>query len=228
MNNMLEHFHIDDVWFSNFFDSIVVEAVEPIGPYRASVMRATGMTSDELDEFLDAKGLLHSRNHISALAIDELKNWYVVKMRRYVRNALAIDLETGSIDEVLFLEFCFKYKRKGHQEVASWDDIDEIKLLQDFEEACYEQYFLILPADIRGNLLNRIHKSYLFHLRLKTLTIFSFCRVSNIISFILCNRYHIFTTEADANAEATNTLARRLMKKWFNPPRYEILYGLAS
>ena len=225
---MLERFIFDDDWYSNFFDSIVVKAVEPIGPYKTSVLRATGMTIEELDGFLETRGIHHSSTRISAFAIDKLKDWYVGKMRRYVRNAVALDLESGSIDEVLFLEFCSKYKRKGRKEVASWDDIDEIRLLQDFEDACYELYFPILPADYRGSLLNRIHRSFLFHIRLKTPTVFSFCRFSNIISFILCNRYHIFTSEADANAGTTKNVARGLINKWFNPPRHVILYGLAS
>lgn len=225
---MLERFQLNDDWFSSLFDSIVVKVVEPIGPYKLSVLRATGMTIEELDGFLETRGIHHSSNRISAFAIDELKDWYVGKMRRYVRNAVALDLESGSIDEVLFLEFCSKYKRKGRQEVTSWDDIDEIRLLQDFEDSCYELYFPILPSDYRESLLNRIHRSFLFHIRLKTTTVFSYCRFSNIISLILCNRYHIFTSEADANADTTNTIARGLIKKWFNPPRHEILYGLAS
>lgn len=225
---MIERFQYDDDWFSSLFDSIVVKAVEPTGPYKISVLRATGMSIEELDGFLETRGIHHSSTRISAFAIDELKGWYVGKMRRYVRNAVALNPETGSFDEVLFLEFCSKYKRRGQKEVTSWDDIDENRLLQDFEDACYELYFPILPADYRGSLLNRILRSYLFHIRLKTPTVFSLYRFSNIISFILCNRYHIFISEADANADTTSTVARGLIKKWFNPPRHEILYGLAS
>ena len=225
---MIERFKFNEEWWSNLLDSIVIEEVEPIGPYKASVLRATGMTIEELDGFLDTRGIYHSSVRISTLAIDELKDWYVGKMRRYVRNAVALELEAGSDEDILFFEFCSKYRKSGHQDVRSWEDIDEAKLLYDFEEECYELYYPLIPIKNPEGLLDRIHRSFIFHLRLKKTTKHSLRQVNNIISIRLCNRYHIFTTEADANADATQIVARGLIKKWFNPPRHEILYGLAS
>ena len=225
---MIEHFKFNEEWLSNLLDSIVFEEVEPMGPYKASVLRATGMTIDELDEFLNTRCIHHSSVRISALAIDELKDWYVGKMRRYVRNAVALEVEVGSEEDILFYEFCSKYRKSGHQDVKSWEDIDEAKLLFDFEEECYELYYPLIPIKNKGGLLDRIHRSFIFHLRLKKTTKHSLSQVNIIISIILCNRYHIFTTEADANAGTTKNVARGLINKWFNPPRHVILYGLAS
>lgn len=225
---MIESFRFNEEWWSNLLDSIVIEEIEPIGPYKTSVLRATGMTDDELDEFLNTRCIHHSSIRISALAIDELKDWYVGKMRRYVRNAVALELEAGSDEDILFYEFCSKYRKSGHQDVKSWEDIDEVKLLLDFEDECWELYYPLISITDKRGLLDRIHRCFIFHLRLKKASKHNLCQDNIIISIILCNRYHIFTTEGDANAEATNTVATRLIKEWFNPPRHEILYGLAS
>ena len=221
---MLERFSINNDWV----DSLLVE-IQPVGPSKYAVMMATGMSLAELNQFLDAKEVLHSESHMCAGAMPELKVWYARKMRRYLRNALSIELEAGSIEEILFFQFCSKYKKAGHIEVNSWDDIDENLLLKDFEDRCYEfdSIYACTRADGNG-LLHRIHHCYLFHLRLKKAPKYHYCRINNIISFILCNRYHIFTTEADANAGTTKNVARGLINKWFNPPRRVILYGLAS
>lgn len=221
---MLERFSINIDWV----ESLLVE-IQPVGPSKYAVMLATGMSMAELNRFLDAKEIVHSENRMSAGAMPELKAWYARKMRRYFRNASSTELTAGSAEEILFLQFCSKYQKAGHKEVKTWDDIDEAQLIRDFEDRCYE--FDSIYACTRANrdsLLNRIHHCYLFHLRLKKTPKYQISRVNNIISFILCNRYHIFTTEADANAEAANDVARRLIKKWFYPPRHKILYGLAS
>lgn len=225
---MIERFRINEEWRSSLLDSIVIKEIEPIGPYKTSVLRATGMTIEELNEFLDTRGIYHSSNRITLFAIDELKDWYVGKMRRYIRNAVALNLEAGSDEDILFHEFCSKYRKSGHQDVKSWEDIDEAKLLLDFEDECWGLYYPFISIKSKGCLLDRIHRSFIFHLRLKKATKHSLCQVNLIISIILCNRYHIFTTEADANTDATITVARGLIKKWFNPPRQDILYGLAS
>ncbi len=213
---------------TDLLDSLAIRELEPIGPYKMSVLRATGMALDELNVFLEAKGFHHSCLHISARAISELEEWYVGKMRRYVRNVIALELKAGSDEDLLFREFCARYHKSGHHDVKSWEDIDEIKLRLDFEEECYELYFPILPIKNNDGLLGRIHRSCIFHLRLKKNTTHGFHRDTSIISIILCNRYHIFTSEADALADTTNTRAIWLIKKWLYPPRHEIPYGLAS
>lgn len=220
---MLERFSINIDWVEN----LLVE-IQPTGPSKYAVMLATGMSLADLNRFLDAREIIHSEYQISASAMPELKVWYARKMRRYLRNALSIELEAGSIEEILFFQFCSKYKKAGHIEVNSWDDIDENLLLKDFENRCYEFESIYACTRADGSILHRIHRCYLFHLRLKKTPQYHYSRVNSIISFILCNRYHIFTTEADANADATQIVARGLIKKWFNPPRHVILYGLAS
>lgn len=215
---MLESFRIDKEWISNFLDCFAIPEPDPLGPYKKSVLQATGMTTDELDSFLDARGIRHSRTRISAQAIDELKEWYVGKMRRYVRNAVALKLEAGSDEDILFHEFCSKYHKSGHRDIRTWDDIDETKLLLDFEAACWGLYLPILPADHKGDLLNRIQRCYLFHLILKPTTKHCLYQFKTILSIILCNRYHIFTAEADLNADTTDHKAYLPYKSKFNLP----------
>lgn len=221
---MLERFSNNIDWIEN----LLVE-IQPTGPSKYAVMLATGMSLVDLNHFLDEKEIIHSEHQMSASAMPELKAWYARKMRRYLRNALSIELGAGSVEETLFFQFCSKYKKAGHIEVNSWYDIDENLLLKDFEDRCYEFDAIFAHTKVDGDdLLHRIHRCYLFHLRLRKALPKQYIRVNKIISFILCNRYHIFTTEADANADLTTSIAIWLIKKRFNPPRLEIPYGPAS
>lgn len=210
-----------DEWL--FANSIVV----PLGFNKRKVCHATGMSYNELNAFLEKHRFDSTGKIVSYEAIEVLEKWYVKKLKRYLRNALSSDLE--SEEKATFLEFCRRYRKQGIKEVKSWKDIDEELILMEFRANCegtapsinslYDQ------ADAKL-LFARIYKSYLFHTRFRA----SKHRhlVLSVLAFIISHHYHIFTTEADANAEAANTIAVRLIKKWFNPPRLEIPYGLAS
>lgn len=234
---MIESIHIDrrfSCWLeiSDRLADLVICAAEPIRPPALdydSVCHATGMELSELIEFLDSKRIAHSEFGIDFGALDTLKEWYLKKMRRYVRNALAHGLEAGSAEEIVFYEFCREYCKHGHQEVKSWNDIDEERLLEDFVGKCLADSF-----DSSSNykskhfLLDQIHRSYLFHLRLKKPFKTLYCRVKTILSFILCNRYHIFTAEADSNVDTTDIKASRPAIFQFNPPRRAARHVFAS
>lgn len=194
-----------------------------------TVCRATGMSYEEIKSFLDSRRLAYSGNWITYDALPELKEWYLKKMRRYVRNALAHGLEPGSEEESLFLEFCSNYHKFGHQDVKSWDDIDEFRLLQDFEAKCLDTNHIYDYDYWRdSSLLGRIHRSFLFHLRLKKAPKYESVLSNTYISFILCNRYHIFTGEADSNAVISDEKAAAPCHLRINLPRRTAPYVLAS
>ena len=199
------------------FESIMASTID--GPKRASVAHATGMSYTELDTFLKAHGFANPGTRISAKAIPALQKWYVNKMRRYVRNALALKLAPDSEESILFFQFCSKYLRQGHQAVLSWDDVDEARLLLDFEDECYADHSCGISI-IRGkdNLLDKIHRCFLFSLRLKKAPKHCALQTKTIISFILSNRYHIFTGEADSIQGSTVHLARTPLLVQLNQP----------
>lgn len=185
-----------------------------------SVCRATGMEHSELIEFLDARRIVHTEFGIDYGALDSLKEWYLKKMRRYLRNALIHGLESGSAEEILFYEFCREYSKFGHLEVRSWNDIDEERLLEDFLSKCLAVSFDSSSVNKSKHfLLDQIHSSFLFHLCLKKPFKTLYYRVKTFLSFILCNRYHIFTAEADSNVDTTDNKACRPIIFQFNPPR---------
>lgn len=184
-----------------------------------AVCRATGMSFLEVKSFLNANGLRYSASRIGYDALRELKKWHLKKMRRYVRNALAHNLEPGSEESALFIEFCSVYKKIGHTCVRSWEDIDEARLLDDFEEKCLGT-FHVFQTDRSANsgFWDRIFRSFLFHLRFKRTPIYIASLSNNSILFILCNRYHIFTCEPDSDANNTIDKTFGLSYLWFNPP----------
>ena len=195
-----------------------------------SVVQAMGVNRNELTAFLDSKGICHTQEKIDYNALPDLKKWYLKKMRRYVRNSMLFGLEPGSFDEITFFQFCDKFHKFGHEVVRSWDDIDEVLLLQDFETRCFGIVSLgIKERYTEGILLDRVLKSFLFRLRIKKVPAKKLFQNKTIISFILNNRYHIFTSEPDSFAEATNINADMAELLKFNPPRNKDkgIYSLA-
>lgn len=189
------------------------------GPKKSAVARATGMSYAQLEGFLKEKGLAHSGTRMSTNAIPELKKWYIGKMRRYVRNALTLKLAPDSEEGLLFFQFCSKYLKRGHRAVQSWDDIDETRLLMDFEDACYKDHtYVFSTIDREDNLLDRIHRCYLFSSRIKIAPNYCVFPAKPTISFILSNRYHIFTGEADSNQSSTVQLAHMPHLTQLNQP----------
>jgi hypothetical protein len=221
IESMMDH----NVWAND----VVISVQSPFTINIHAVRRATGMSYREIKSFLDSKGLSYSGNRITYDALPELKEWYLKKMRRYVRNALVHGLEPGSEEEFLFLEFCNNYHKLGHQDVKSWDDIDEFRLLQDFEAKCLDTNHLFDYDYWRdSSLLGRIHRSFLFHLRLRKAPKYKSVLPNTYISFILCNRYHIFTGEADSNAVISDEKAAAPCQLRINLPRRTAPYVLAS
>lgn len=189
------------------------------GLKKSAVVRATGMSYTELNEFLETRGLAYTGSRISTKAIPELKKWYVGKMRRYVRNALALTLAPDSEDGILFFQFCSRYLKHGHRAVKSWDDIDETRLLIDFMDACYAEHdYAVSIVCKKDDLLDRVHRCFLFSLRIKKVPKHSYSPAENTISFILSNRYHIFSGEADSNMGVTVHLANTPCLFQFNQP----------
>ena len=214
---MLERIVLD----TDFTQALIELVVDTIfdGPKRSAVVRATGMSYVELEEFLKAKGFAHQGSRISTKAIPELKKWYAGKMRRYVRNALALTLAPDSEEGILFFQFCSRYLKHGHRAVKSWDDIDETRLLMDFVNACYAEHdYAVSIVSKKDDLLDRIHRCFLFSLKLKRAPKHYSSPSENIISFILCNRYHIFSGEADSNVGVTVHLANTPCLFQFNQP----------
>ena len=189
------------------------------GLKKSAVVRATGMSYTELNEFLGTRGLAYTGSRISTKAIPELKKWYVGKMRRYVRNALALTLAPDSEEGLLFFQFCSRYLKHGHRAVKSWDDIDEARLLMDFVDACYAEHdYAVSIVCKKDDLLDRVHRCFLFSLRIKKVPKHSYSPAENTISFILSNRYHIFSGEADSNMGVTVHLANTPCLFQFNQP----------
>ena len=231
---MLIEFDIDKILDglmdrNRFRNSLADVIIESFTLSKRSLCWATGMSYLELESFLNDKDLHHSGSRVDYEALSVLKEWYLKKMRRYVRNALVHELEPGSEEEFLFLEFCNKYHKLGHQDVKSWDDIDEFRLLQDFEAKCLDTNHLFDYDYWRdSSLLGRIHRSFLFHLRLRKAPKYKSVLSNTCISFILCNRYHIFTGEADSNAVISEEKAAAPCHLRINLPRRTAPYVLAS
>lgn len=225
LDKLIESVMGHNVWAND----VVISVQSPFTINIHAVRRATGMSYREIKSFLDSKGLSYSGNRITYDALPELKEWYLKKMRRYVRNALVHGLEPGSEEEFLFLEFCNNYHKLGHQDVKSWDDIDEFRILQDFEAKCLDTNHLFDYDYWRdSSLLGRIHRSFLFHLRLRKAPKYKSVLSNTYISFILCNRYHIFTGEADSNAVISDEKAAAPCHLRINLPRTTAPYVLAS
>lgn len=234
---MIESLNIDRRFsFGEYLGKTIADLIiyttepnKPMALYYDSVCDATGMDHSELIEFLDSKQIAHSEFGIDFDALDSLNEWYLKKMRRYLRNALAYGFEPGSTDEIVFYEFCREYIKLGHQEVKSWNDIDEERVLEDFVSKCLpDSYGSSSNYKSKHFLLDQIHRSYLFHLRLKKPFKTPYCQVKTILSFILCNRYHIFTGEADSKVDTTDTKAIWPPIFQFNPPRSAARHVFAS
>lgn len=208
--------------FLDLYDLVI--ASEPIHYNKKKVCRATGMSCFELNKLLTKHGFSEDSKYVSTDAMEVLEKWYFKKLKRYVRNGLAIENE--SADKALFVEFCIKYRKIGHDSVLSWRDIDEDRIRQDFRNECEG---IISPEPFvyrKGTLFAAIYSSYLFRLRshFSRHTTIS----ESIISYIISHRYHIFTTEEDSNEDANYVKAIWPISRWFNPPRSTPLYGLAS
>lgn len=194
-----------------------------------AICRTTGMSYQELESFLEKKGITHSGSKVDYEALQELKEWYLKKMQRYVRNAFAHGMVSGSEDELLFHEFCEKYHKQGHLDINSWDDIDEYRLLLDFEEECLETSYLFdYNGHYKRSLLSRIRRSFLFHLRFKRATKYKACLSKSTLLFTLCSRYYIFTDDTDSNAYLPFIEAFRSVFQRLTPPRRNAPYVLAS
>lgn len=208
-------------WFLN--DRLLNLLYVPIIRYRYNIRKvcqATGMSYSELEKFLVSHKYNTDGKYIDHEAMEALEKWYLKKLKRYVRNGL--HAEDGTDDKLLFLEFCNKYKKQGHKTVKSWNDIDEERVLEDFRKECSGAVAAEPFQDDKSSLFAAIYSSILFHIKLR---IARHSTLSNfIISFIISHRYHIFTTEADSNAETTMVIKDLL----FNLPRSVVLYGLAS
>lgn len=208
--------------FLDFSDLVIVS--NPIRYNKKKVCRATGMSYSELNKLLSKHGFSEDSKYVSLDAMEGLEKWYLKKLKRYVRNGLAVDKE--SADKALFVEFCRKYRKLGHDIVLSWKDIDEDRIRQDFRNEC-ERVISPEPFVSRnGTLFAAIFSSYLFRLRnhFSRHTAIS----ESIISYIISHRYHIFTTEKDSNVDVNHVKVILPVTPWFNPPRSTPLYGLAS
>lgn len=208
-------------WFLN--DRLQNLLYVPIIRYRYNIRKvcqATGMSYPELEKFLVTHKFDTDGKYIDSEAMESLEKWYLKKLKRYVRNGL--HAEDGTDDKLLFLEFCKKYKKQGHKTVKSWNDIDEERVLEDFHKECTGAVAAEPFRNDKSSLFAAIYSSILFHIKLR---IARHSTLSNfIISFIISHRYHIFTTEADSNAETTRDLKKPMLKL----PRSVMSYGLAA
>lgn len=195
--------------------------INPIRFNKKRICRATGMSYSELNLFLATHGFNTDGKSIEYDALEALEKWYLKKLKRYLRNCLSA--EEGKKENVVFADFCRKYKKANRKEVKSWKDIDEERVLRDFHDEC-EGIAPIEPYhDGRQTIFASIYASYLFHTRCretKHTTLSNF-----IISLIFSHRYHIFITEGDSCADNNIEFSRDLS---FNPPRSAMSYGLAS
>lgn len=209
-------------WFLN--DRLLNLLYVPIIRYRYNIRKvcqATGMSYSELEKFLVSHKYNTDGKYIDHEAMEALEKWYLKKLKRYVRNGL--HAEDGTDDKLLFLEFCKKYKKQGHETVKSWNDIDEERVLEDFRNECTGAVTAEPFQDEKSSLFAEIYSSILFHIKLR---IARHSTLSNfIISFIISHRYHIFTTEADSNNAETT---KEINKQMLNLPRSVVPYGLAS
>lgn len=217
---IIESEQVINTWIN---DSLLNLIHVPICRYRYNkrrICQATGMTYSELENFLDTHNLNTDGKFIDYEAMEALEKWYLKKIKRYVRNGL--HAEDGTDDKLLFLEFCKKYKKQGHNTVKSWNDLDEERILEDFWKECTGAVAAEPFRNDKSSLFAAIYSSILFHIKYR---IARHSTLSNvIISFIISHRYHIFTTEADSNAETTIVIKNQM----FNLPRSVVPYGLAS
>ena len=194
-----------------------------------SICRATGMSIRELNQFLDTNQVPHCGKWVDEQALPKLREWYLLKMRRFFRNGNIHVAEPGSDASLLFIQFVSTYHKLGHLDVKSWDDIDEFLLLRVFEEKCrsIDDYLAIEYRD-EGALLDKIHHCFLFYLHPGKTFKYESIEVNPNISFILINRYHIFPSEEGSTADKYQAMAKMPITQWLNLPRSTTLYGLAS
>lgn len=194
-----------------------------------SLCSATGMSIKELNQFFDANQLEYSGSWVEYDALTKLKEWYLKKMRRFFRNGITSVVEPGSEEWQLFLQFISTYHKYGRSDVRSWDDIDEARLLRVFVDNCLASDIpYILENREEGHLLDKIHHSFLFHLRRKKTPKYISEKPHSLNFYILCNQYQIYPTEEGSTADKYQTTAIMPMTQWLNPPRSTMLYGLAS
>lgn len=212
-------------WFENW--DLASTVIVPLHYNKRRVRQVIGMSHSELDSFLESRESSTKGKYISYEALVALEKWYIKKLRRYLKNAISSKLE--SEERVTFIEFCRKYKKDGIQKVKSWRDIDENLILLEFWAECegkapndstpYEE-------DSSKSLFARIYSSFLFHTQYRSFRHRGVLHL--VISFFISHRYHIFTTEGNADADKTNIPIEWMVKQWLNPPRHIILYGLAT
>lgn len=194
-----------------------------------SLCRATGMSIKELNQFLDANQIEYSGTWVDYDALTKLKEWYLKKMRRFFRNGITSVAKPVSEEWQLFLQFISTYHKLGRADVRSWDDIDEVRLLRVFVEKCLASDIpYILEYREESHLLDKIHHSYLFHLRCKKTPRCISVKPHSFDYYVLCNQYQIYPTEEGSTADKNQTMVIMPMTQWFNPPRSTMLYGLAS
>ncbi len=212
-------------WFEYW--ELARTVIVPIHYNKWRVCQATGMSHTELDFFLKSRKFSTDGKYITYEALVSLEKWYIKKLRRYLKNALSSKLE--SKDKVTFIEFCRRYKKDGTQEVRSWRDIDENLISLEFRAECDGQApYTSVPyeEDCGYSLLARIYSSFLFHTQYRSFRHRSY--LHSVLSFLISHRYHIFTTEDNADADNTNIPFEWMVNKCYNPPRHIILYGLAT
>lgn len=177
-----------------------------VGFCKCRVCCATGMSYDEINSFLEKHRFNSTGKAIPYEAIPVLEQWYIKKLKRYLRNSLLVNLTPE--DNATFLEFCHTYRKQGAKIVTSWKDIDEERILKQFRDDCEGVSHISTSTESGSKLLfARILKSCLFHTRCRA------ARHSNsehpVLVLIRSHHYHIFITEDAAESDMTYITAIR-------------------
>jgi len=168
-----------------------------------------GLTTESITDILDSEGTkLRNGRKLTFAGIDVLAKKYVERMRRYFENF--ITSKHFSVEEFsTFMDFCSTFSRTRTQ-ARTWDEISEQKLYKHFESEiwalCNGLFFTELDSSMESSysttcrdVSSRVVCSRLYHISHVATkpTIDAFSRMT--ISFILMNRFHIFTSEPDDN-----------------------------
>lgn len=236
--DMIYNLNIDDKIKQQLIDDFLLEISVGVSSdfilptiKRASEILGTSETAVRL--MLSSKNLLWGLNeYLDPKAIEYLSKKYTEKFEHYYYNC-AIHINDLSVNEYrTFYSFCTHYsKHKGH--VKSWEDIDVEKLKDDFYRLIHHE--TIVPEFFWDSEFNNlveyspvesITQSYLFNLKPRNTPWPKLnSEVSSItICFILSNRFHIFSAEADIE----NGIFPKCYKFQNNSSGKSISYVLAS
>lgn len=176
-----------------------------------------GVTEQDVQNMLLSKGYeLIDGDRLEYDAVEYLADKYVDNVSNYFNNYLKLKcLDEPCIEA--FSTFCSSFSNSGNI-VLSWDGIDVNKIRDAFIYELTKGTSLFdadrwFPVDKPGlgENMRRIVKSLLYHMKIKTRCFLGHGMGGFVISFIIANHFHIFTSESDSSNRANKAKGKSLI-----------------